>query len=150
VLQNLQRALKCKEVWVEGASAFRNPHEDMPGDWDDEHRRMLHYQALGKPLDAQTFVRALRACLTTALAQFNRVLPHLSHLRIIRPKHKPEHGLWALAKLEPQPEPHSLSLIKDAISHRSIKAFPSSDRRRYGPNKPGKTLPEPFRVYRHV
>jgi hypothetical protein len=118
VLQQLQRALKCKEVWVEGSYAFRNPHEDMPGDWDDEPRRMLHYQALGKPLDAQTFVRALKARLTTALAQFNHVLPHLSHLRIIRPKHKPERGLWALAKLEPQPEPHSLGLIKEAISQR--------------------------------
>lgn len=27
VLQKLQRALKCKEVWVEGAFAFRNPKE---------------------------------------------------------------------------------------------------------------------------
>lgn len=60
-----------KEVWVEGSYAFRNPNEDMPGDWDDEPRRMLHYQALDKPLDAQTFVRALKARLTTALAQFN-------------------------------------------------------------------------------
>jgi hypothetical protein len=118
VLQKLQRALKCKEVWVEGSSAFRNPHEDMPGDWSDEHRRLRHYQALNKPLEAQTFVCALTVRLTTALAQFNQALPHLSHLRIIRPKHTPEHGLWALAKLEPQPEPHSLNLIKDAISHR--------------------------------
>jgi Tn3 transposase DDE domain len=118
VLQQLQRALKCKEVWVEGSSAFRNPHEDMPGDWGDEHRRMLHYQALNKPLEAQTFVRALKARLTTALAQFHHALPHLSHLRIIRPKHKPERGLWALTKLEPQPEPHSLSLIKEAINQR--------------------------------
>jgi hypothetical protein len=30
VLQRLERALKCKEVWVEGASTFRNPSEDMP------------------------------------------------------------------------------------------------------------------------
>jgi hypothetical protein len=73
---------------------------------------------LNKPLDAQTFVRAIKARLTIALAQFNHALPHLSHLRIIRPKNKPERGLWALAKLEPQPEPHSLSLIKEAISQR--------------------------------
>jgi TnpA family transposase len=118
VLQQLQRALKCKEVWVEGSYAFRNPNEDMPGDWDDEPRRSLHYQALGKPLDAQSFVRALKARLTTALAQFNHVLPQLSHLRIIRPKHKPARGLWALTKLEPPPEPHSLGLIKAAINQR--------------------------------
>jgi hypothetical protein len=118
VLQQLQRALKCKEVWVEGSYAFRNPNEDMPGDWGDEPRRVLHYQELGKPLDAQTFVRALKERLTTALAQFNHVLPQLSHLRIVRPKKKPERGLWALAKLAPQPEPQSLGLIKEAISQR--------------------------------
>src|SRR5262245_49564720 len=55
VLEKLQRALKCKEIWVEGSSAFRNPSEDMPGDWADEQRRTRHYQELGKPLEAQTF-----------------------------------------------------------------------------------------------
>ena len=46
----------------------------MPGDWSDEQRRILHYQELGKPLDAQAFVRSLKKRLSTALAQFNRVL----------------------------------------------------------------------------
>ncbi len=45
---------------------------------------MLHYQALGKPLDAQAFVRLLRERMGAALADFNRVLPELSHLRIFR------------------------------------------------------------------
>jgi hypothetical protein len=49
VLEKLQRALKCKEIWVDGTYAFRNPREDMPGDWGDEQRRILHYQQLGKP-----------------------------------------------------------------------------------------------------
>jgi len=118
VLEKLQRALKCKEVWVEGAYAFRNPREDMPGDWGDEARRILHYQQLGKPLDAQTFVRCLKDRLTTALTRFNCVLPQLNHLRIFHPNKKEERGLWALAKLEPQPEPRSLGLIKEAINKR--------------------------------
>ena len=46
-MDKLQRALKCKEVWVEGSYTFRNPSEDMPSDWDDEQRRILHYQELG-------------------------------------------------------------------------------------------------------
>lgn len=118
VLDKLQRALKCKEVWVEGSYAFRNPSEDMPGDWDDEQRRILHYQELGKPLNAQTFVHSLKERLITALAQFNRVLPQLRHLRIFHPKKHEERGLWVLAKLEPQPEPRSLGLIKEAIDKR--------------------------------
>lgn len=116
VLERLQRALKCKEVWVEGSSAFRNPSEDMPGDWADEQRRTRHYQELGKPLEAQTFVRSLQERLVTALTQFNRVLPQLDHLRIVsHPKKKEGRGLWALAKLEPQAEPQSLGLIKRTI-----------------------------------
>jgi hypothetical protein len=46
VLEKLERALKCKEVWVEGSHAFRNPGDDLPGDWGEENRRTLHYQEL--------------------------------------------------------------------------------------------------------
>jgi hypothetical protein len=66
VLEKLERALKCKEVWVEGSYDFRNPSEDLPSDWSDEQRRTLHYQALGKPLDAQAFVRLLRTRMEAA------------------------------------------------------------------------------------
>lgn len=79
---------------------------------------MLHYQALGKPLDAQAFVWLLRERMGAALSDFNRVLPKLSHLRIFRPNKKDDRGLWALAKLEPLPEPQSLSLIKEKIGSR--------------------------------
>ena len=118
VLEKLERALKCKEVWVEGSYDFRNPSEDLPSDWSDEQRRTLHYQALGKPLDAQAFVRLLRTRMGAALTNFNRVLPELNHLRIFRPRQNDDRGLWALAKLEPQPEPQSLGLIKEKIGGR--------------------------------
>jgi hypothetical protein len=93
VLKKLERALKCKEIWVEGSYSFRNPNEDLPSDWSDENRRVLHYQELGKPLDAQTFVRLLKERLTGAVEQFNRVLPSLDHLRIFRPNKKEDRGL---------------------------------------------------------
>jgi hypothetical protein len=115
VLEKLERALKCKEVWVEGSYEFRNPSDDLPSDWSDEQRRTLHYQALGKPLDAQAFVRLLRTRMGAALTNLNRVLPELNHLRIFRPRQNDDRGLWALAKLEPQPEPQSLGLIKEKI-----------------------------------
>jgi len=117
-LERLEHALKCKEVWVEGSYDFRNPSEDLPSDWSDEQRRTLHYQALGKPLEAQAFVRLLRERMRAALTNFNCVLPELSHLRIFRPNKKDDRGLWALTKLEPQPEPQSLGLIKEKIGSR--------------------------------
>jgi hypothetical protein len=118
VLEKLEKALKCKEIWVEGSYAFRNPNQDLPGDWNDETRRALHYSDLGKPQDAAAFIASLKQRLAGALEQFNRVIPALPHLRIFRPNKKEDRGLWALAKLEPQPEPESLGLIKSEINDR--------------------------------
>src|SRR5258708_39158583 len=53
-----------------------------------------------------------------ALTNFNRVLPELNHLRIFRPRQNDDRGLWALAKLERQPEPQSLGVIKEKIGSR--------------------------------
>src|SRR4051795_8456231 len=89
-----------------------------PGDWNDESCRALHYSDLGKPQDAGTFITSLKQRLAGALEQFNRVIPALPHLRIFRPNKKEDRGLWALAKLEPQPEPESLGLIKSEINDR--------------------------------
>ena len=103
---------------MKGPNDFRNPSEDLPSDWSDEQCRTLHYQALGKPLDAQAFVRLLRTRMEAALTNFNRVLPDLNHLRIFRPRQNDDRGLWALAKLERQPEPQSLGVIKEKIGSR--------------------------------
>jgi hypothetical protein len=115
VLEKLERALKCKEIWVEGSNAFRNPNEDLPEDWGDEQRRALHYRDLGTPLEVGSFVRLLRGRMSAGLMEFNRVLPELSHLRVFRSNKKEDRGLWALARLEPQPEPQSLGFIKEKM-----------------------------------
>ena len=62
-------------------------------------------------------MRSLKDRLVSALTQFNGVLPQLDYLSIISHpnKKKERHGLWALAKLEPQSEPQSLGLIKKTI-----------------------------------
>jgi hypothetical protein len=49
VLQRLERAVKCKEVWVEGAYAFRNPSQDMPPDWQEESQRGPIIRRWGNP-----------------------------------------------------------------------------------------------------
>ncbi len=42
VLQALRERLCCKEIWVVGASRYRNPDEDLPTDFE-EHRQ-IYYQ----------------------------------------------------------------------------------------------------------
>lgn len=55
--QQLGDALRCKEIWVAGANRWRNPDEDLPADFDE--RRAEHYQALGKPIEAESYQIAL-------------------------------------------------------------------------------------------
>ncbi len=118
VLLKLERALKCKEVWVEGAQEFRNPGQDLPRAWDDEEKRTACYQTLGQSIEVKSFLDPLRERLTTALINFNRDLPRNQYVRIHHPKGNPERGLFAVAKLKAQLEPQSIGLIKDAINRR--------------------------------
>lgn len=134
VLQKLERALKCKEIWVEGSYAFRNPSEDMPTQWHDEDKRADFYGSLNQPMQAKEFTQRLRQRLTAALGDFNRRLPQALHLKIYFPGSNQERGLFSLARLEAQPEPHSLVRIKDAIGRQwgmldLLDVFVEADRR---------------------
>lgn len=118
VLQKLEQALKCKEVWVEGGDAFRNPSQDMPPQWSEEKHHAAFYATLNQPLEVKPFIDALRARLLTALTKFNQNLPRNPQVRISHPKGKDERGLFADARLQAQPEPQSIGIIKEAISQR--------------------------------
>jgi hypothetical protein len=58
VLIAMRDALRRREVYVQGAGRWKNPDEDLPGDFEDN--RDVHYAELGKPLDATEFVAGLR------------------------------------------------------------------------------------------
>ena len=72
VLSKLEKALKGKEVWVEGAYRFRDPSEDLPADW--ETRRVEDYRRLGLPTNGAHFVSGLQAQLRQALHQANEAI----------------------------------------------------------------------------
>jgi len=118
VLQKLERALRCKEIWVEDAYAFRNPREDLPPDWEDEEKRASYYQSLHQPLEVTSFTNSLRQQMIAALTAFNRTLPLNPHVKIYFPGGGEDRGLFSVARLEAQPEPQNLGLIKNAIQER--------------------------------
>lgn len=72
VLSKLEKALKCKEVWVQGAYRFRDPSEDLPIDW--ESRRAADYQRLELPSEGEQFVARLKKQLTEALEKANQAV----------------------------------------------------------------------------
>jgi TnpA family transposase len=118
VLQQLERALKCKEVWVEGAYAFRTPRQDRPANWHHEAQRATYYQVLPHPVQVASFIDPLREQLTQALTQLNRDLPQNPHVHLSAAAANEDRRLFAVDRLTARPEPQSLAQIKNLISQR--------------------------------
>ena len=69
VLVALRDALRRREIYVEGANRWRNPDDDLPGDFDTT--REVHYAAIRQPLDPTAFITALRERMAAALARLD-------------------------------------------------------------------------------
>lgn len=112
VLQALRDGLRSKEIWVDGADRFRNPDEDLPGDF--EQRRDGYYATLDLPHDPDIFIRGLQEEMRTALAALNQGLPKNAKLRILE---RGAHRI-SLTPLDEQPEPKNLAALKTEILNR--------------------------------
>jgi hypothetical protein len=66
---------------VAGAEKYRNPDEDLPGDF--EERRTEFYRELGRDPDAHAFTTALKSKLTDALTRLNRTIPVNPKVRLL-------------------------------------------------------------------
>ena len=69
VLLALRERLCSKEIWIEGANRYRNPDEDLPGDFDQE--RSTYYAALKLPSTAEDFIAVLKREMHEALTGFH-------------------------------------------------------------------------------
>jgi TnpA family transposase len=114
VLTALREKLRCKEVWVKGADRFRNPDEDLPGDFDA--RREQYYTALEQPRDAKVFVETLRRNMEAAMAALNSNLPSNSKVSIVTTKRGK--GRISVTPLDEQPEPPNIiKLTASLVEH---------------------------------
>ena len=59
VLVALRDAIRRREIYIEGATRWRNPEDDLPGDF--EASRDVHYAALRQPLDSSEFIAVVAA-----------------------------------------------------------------------------------------
>jgi hypothetical protein len=97
---------------VTGANRYRNPDEDLPTDF--EECREENYKALHQPLDADSFIAALKQEMNQSLEKLNAGMPKNSKVRISE-----KCGGWiTLSPLEPQAEPTNLLRIKGEIIRR--------------------------------
>lgn len=112
VLQALRDRLRCKEIWVVGADRYRDPEEDLPKDF--EQNREKHYQALRKPLEAQTLIQELKQTMHTALEKLDKSVKSDSKVRIL----SKGNGWISVSPLQAQAEPVNLNLIKAEVMKR--------------------------------
>lgn len=112
VLQALRDRLRCKEVWGVGADRYRNPEEDLPKDF--EQNREKHYNALRKPLEAQTLIQELKTNMNTALEKLDKSVKNDSKVRILNKGN----GWISVSSLQAQAEPVNLNLVKAEVMKR--------------------------------
>ena len=110
VLEALRERLRSKEVWVVGADRYRNPDEDLPADFAD--RRAPYYEALGLPLDADTFIAGLQADMRAGLARLDAGLPRNPHVRITNRR-----GGWiTVSPLRARSDPENIDAVKAEVT----------------------------------
>ena len=115
VLIALREALRRREIYVQGAGRWKDPDEDLPGDFEDN--RDVHYAALAKPLDAAAFVVGLKDRLHQALTKLDTALAEGTSggVRIITRHGSP----WvSVPKLDRLPEPRNLEALKAEVQRR--------------------------------
>jgi TnpA family transposase len=112
-LPGLREKLRCKEVYVEGASRYRNPDKDLPMDF--EVRRAEYYAQLQKPLSADDFIAIQKQEMHDALTMFDTGLPRNQKVAITTKNGRP----WIkLTPVDPQPEPKNLASLKAEVGRR--------------------------------
>ncbi len=112
VLRALREKLRCKEIWVPGATRYRNPEEDLPADFDQQ--RVTYYAALHQPLEADIFVQRVQHSMTHALEALHADLPANAAVKIL----KKGKGWIALSPLAAQPDPVHLGQLKEEMVRR--------------------------------
>lgn len=112
VLTQLRERIRAKEIWIAGADRYRNPDEDLPGDFAEQ--RDVYYSGLNLTQDAGTFVRSVREQLEQELLQLNATLPSNDKVQLRW------HGKnrICITPFDPLPEPKGLLALKSEINRR--------------------------------
>jgi hypothetical protein len=107
--------VRRREIYVEGAACWRNPEDDLPGDF--EATRAVHYAAIRQPLNPKAFIADLRKRMSAGLDRLSASLADGSAggVKVTTRKGEP----WiTVPKLELVPEPTGLQALKEEVARR--------------------------------
>ncbi|MER5321697.1 DUF4158 domain-containing protein [Streptosporangium roseum] len=112
VLVALRKAIRRREIWVEGANTWRNPDHDLPVDFEDN--RDVHYEALSKPRDPADFIADLKKRHVAALDRLNKGMKKNTTGGVKITKKKGEAWI-SVPPVGRQVEPENLEALKEEI-----------------------------------
>ncbi|SHI57768.1 Tn3 family transposase [Streptomyces sp. 3214.6] len=115
VLVALRDAIRRREIYIEGGLRWRNPEDDLPGDF--EATRTVHYAAIRQPMDPGEFVASLKRRMTDSLARLSAALADGSAGGVKVTTRKGESWI-TVPKLEPLDDPTGLQALKDEVVRR--------------------------------
>ena len=115
VLMKLEKALRCKEVWVEGAFRYRDPDQDLPQDWPE--MRLNYYRQHQIPARAEDFVEPIREELVQALKKADEFFSEKRDVYIYYPG-QGQKGFFRIPKIVKGPEHPILQEIKQRTVER--------------------------------
>ena len=115
VLVALRDAVRRREIYVTGGNRWRNPEDDLPGDFDTG--REVHYAAIRQPIDPTLFITGLQQRMADALARLDAALVDdtAGGVKITTRRGGPWIGV---PRLGPLPEPQRLQALKDEVLRR--------------------------------
>jgi len=115
VLVALREAIRRREIYIEGGLRWRNPEDDLPGDFDAT--RTVHYSAIRQPQDPAEFITGLKQRMTDGLDRLSAALADGSAggVKVTTRKGEP----WiTVPKLEKLDEPTGLAALKEEVVRR--------------------------------
>lgn len=112
VLQALREGLRSKEIWVEGADRYRNPDDDLPGDFREN--REMYYAALNLTDDPKPYIEKLKKAMFEGLRTLDAGMASNTKVRVLQ---RGPHRL-SVTPLDAQPEPTNLAALKAEILDR--------------------------------
>ena len=115
VLQKLEKALKNKEIWVEGSFEYRNPDADLPNDWKE---KQIYYCNKHKiPDKAEDLLAPIQEEMRSEVAKADSFFSEKHDVYIYYPGNG-DKGLFRIPKIEKSPEHPILKTLKQKAIER--------------------------------
>jgi len=115
VLQNLEKALRNKEVWVEGSYRYRNWDQDLPQDLTEKWPYYCNKHKI--PYRSEDFIAPIRDELTVELEKANEFFSEKQDVYIYYPGNG-ERGLFRIPRIVKGPDHPILNEIKQKTMDR--------------------------------